>query len=81
MTTFGHRKIKAKRKPCRCSWCGEMIEKGEPAESWVHVDVRDFGAVTVHPECAEVIEEYAIDEGGEFTWTCGDGERPARETK
>ena len=59
-----HRAIKSVRKPRRCFWCAEMIEKGESAITWSGVFEGDFSTTTVHPECWGAICEMPYPEDG-----------------
>lgn len=50
------REIKACRKPHRCHWCGELVEKGQPAVRVTGTWDGDFGQSHWHPECNAVIK-------------------------
>jgi len=39
------------RKPHRCTWCGEWIEKKKPAQYRSGVHEGDFHSDYFHPEC------------------------------
>jgi len=58
------RKEVTTRKPRRCVWCGEPIEKGERAVYITGKIDGDFFAVYMHPECHHAMvngspEEYS----------------------
>ena len=55
------------RKPRRCSWCGEMMRKGEEAETYPFIFEGEIDHVTAHPECKIYgIDEYDYGEGFEL---------------
>ena len=49
--TFHHSSVKRSRKQRHCDWCAEMIEIGQPYESYRWADGSDGGTVRMHPEC------------------------------
>jgi hypothetical protein len=53
MPHFCKQQIKAAKKPHRCTWCGELIKKGEPYEKQVGTHDGDFYTNKIHPECVE----------------------------
>jgi hypothetical protein len=40
------------RKPHVCTWCGEVIKKGEKYRKSVFVDAGNFYPLKLHPECS-----------------------------
>lgn len=48
--------VTACAKPHRCHWCGERIEKGQPATKVAGVWDGDFGQSYYHPECDAVLQ-------------------------
>ena len=66
------------RKPHRCSWCDEMIKKGELHEAWTMFDDGRADTVRVHIECGEAIQDVYDDEwepgGHSRGCTCEHGE-------
>jgi hypothetical protein len=69
--TLGFRTVKAVRKPTRCSYCGENIEKGQPCRKWLWVERGDVCDCRMHPECWQA----HVDSGEEYFDECGQ-ERP-----
>jgi len=66
--TFQHQSVKKSRKRRRCDWCGEMIDVGQPYDSYRFVTFGDAGTVRMHPECLAASGEVAKQEGGWFEW-------------
>ena len=62
--TFHEQSVKASRKVRRCDWCGELIQIGQPYESYRWRDGSDGGTVTMHPECLQAMERTYREEGG-----------------
>lgn len=50
--------VRAVRKPHRCAWCAERVEKGESAQYRAYVFDGDFGSDWMHPECADAMARY-----------------------
>ena len=68
---FGDAKTVKIRKPRPCDFCGEMLEKGQPAVTWTYAD-QGLQSVSLHPECHAVLQERGRDDD-EFS--CGDSPR------
>ena len=49
--TFHHNSVKRSRKERHCDWCAEMIEIGQPYESYRWRESGDCYTVCMHPEC------------------------------
>lgn len=63
------------RKPHRCIWCWQSIQKGEAYVYEASVNHGDLQSHHFHPECYEAMHEAADYEGGYVEWTPG-MERP-----
>jgi hypothetical protein len=65
--------VKSARKQHQCSWCGEVIDTGQP---YMRYRWYGDGAITVkqHPECYAAMNEQ-IDFEGEVTFSPGDNPR------
>ncbi len=68
MRTFQHQSVKKSRKRRRCDWCGELIDVGQPYDSYRFATFGDAGTVRMHPECLTASGEMARQEGGWFEW-------------
>lgn len=57
MSFLSKRHIKATRKACRCDWCSEPIEIGQPKVylAWM---CDGFNKASLHPECDEANIEW-----------------------
>ena len=75
MASFHEQSVKRSRKRRRCDWCGELIEIGQPYESYRWADGGDVGTVTMHPECLAAMDRAAKAEGGNIVWSPGDFRR------
>lgn len=64
------------KKQHRCEWCWQFIEAGETYNRYRFYADGEAGTVKMHPECYEVMQDEASNEGGWFEWTPGQ-ERPA----
>lgn len=51
-------KVKKTRHDCRCDWCSERIDKGDPSVSVSGVFEGDFYRGRYHPECSAAIRRY-----------------------
>mgnify|MGYP001560514442 CR=1 FL=1 len=60
----------------RCTWCWQLIAKGETYMRYRFFNGGDAGTCKMHPECYEAMEQAAQEEGGWFEWAPG-MERPA----
>ena len=69
--TFHEQSVKASRKTRRCDWCGELIEIGQPYESYRWRDGSDGGTVLMHPECLQAMGRTSREEGGWIDWDRG----------
>lgn len=58
MSFFEVRQIKSVRKACRCYWCGETINLGEPKTATAAVYDSDFQSTNFHPECYNALERW-----------------------
>lgn len=56
------------RKPHRCTACGDLIDKGQPAHAWTSVDCTMFTA-HLHDECGNDVLNHCFSCG-----KCGDGD-------
>lgn len=73
-------KVRAARKPHRCTWCGEVIEVGQPYERWMSVD--DFMQTNkAHPECVIAMNRLAKEEGGTTEFEPGSFKRGSTEDR
>lgn len=77
MRTFNIQSVTKSRKQRRCDWCGEMIDAGQPYESYRFATDGDAGTVRMHPECLVASGEVAKQEGHWFEWDFGDFRRGA----
>lgn len=64
------------KKQHRCDWCWQFVEVGETYKRYRYYNGGDVGTVKMHPECHDVMQDEAREEGGWFEWTPGQ-ERPA----
>lgn len=64
------------KKQHRCGWCWQFVDAGETYKRYRYYNCGDAGTVKMHPECYDVMQEEAREEGGWFEWTPGQ-ERPA----
>ena len=64
------------QKKHRCEWCWQFIEVGETYKRYRFYADGDVSTVKMHPECYEVMQDEASNEGGWLEWTPGQ-ERPA----
>ena len=58
----------------QCTWCGQLIEKGESHSTWKSVDDTWFTS-RMHPECEEALDE-DVRLGGETEYLPFDNDRP-----
>lgn len=63
------------RKRHRCTWCWEFIEPGDQYKRYRAYSDGDASTIKMHPECLEVMEDEAREEGGWIEWIPG-RERP-----
>jgi len=70
-TMFHEKSIAAARKEHNCSWCGELIEVGQPYNSYRLEEMT----VKMHPECYTALGEAADEEGGWIEFCPGDFSR------
>ena len=56
MSVFHRRAIKRSRKPRTCTWCGELVEIGQPYQSYRWAEGGDAGTVVLHPECGDAMD-------------------------
>lgn len=75
MTTFHEQSVKRSRKRRQCTWCLEMIERGQPYESYRFADGGNVGLVVLHPECMVAQQEMAKIEKYGLEWSPGDFKR------
>jgi len=71
MTFFIHRHIRCTRIPCRCLWCYQTIEAGQPCD--VHLTKwgeDDFSEDRYHPECWAAFDTLPVEE--QESWSPGD---------
>ena len=64
------------RKTHRCTWCGELIDKGE---SYTHERSVYDGYMQSqhwHPECLSAMRDEASVDGGVVEWITGEQSRP-----
>jgi len=81
MSFFTIKQIKATRKKCRCYWCFEPIDVGQPKTTTATIWEGDFQANTFHPECFEALDKWQS-ETGEDQWPGqGDMKRGSTEPK
>ena len=73
--TFHEQSVKASRKVRRCDWCGELIQIGQPYESYRWRDGSDGGTVVMHPECRQAMGRTSDEEGGWIDWDRGENVR------
>lgn len=78
MSFYRNQQIKAVRKQRQCTWCGEMILKGEPANYYATTYEGEFQDGYLHPECGPPCATYCrkYDE-----YTLGEGQRGKPELK
>ena len=72
-----HPEMRTARKSRRCTWCGEMINKGE---RYSHQRVKVDGDPSVndlHPECNAALDACVAEEGGSVTFDLYGQPRPA----
>ena len=75
MSSFHEKSVAKSRKRRRCTWCAEIIETGQPYESYRFADSGDVGHVILHPECMVAQLEMGRREKYGFTWSPGDFKR------
>ena len=73
--TFHTQIVQRSRKKRQCSWCGELIEIGDPYNAYRFRDGGDTGKVIMHPECYVAMVVVADEEGDCFEWGVGDFNR------
>ena len=74
MTFSTHRHIKRTRKSCRCVWCNETIDVGQPCDAQVIKWGRsDLYSIRFHPECWAAFCTLQIEE--QESWGHGDFRR------
>jgi hypothetical protein len=73
--TFHTQIVQRSRKRRQCSWCGELIEIGDPYNSYRFSAAGDTGKVIMHPECHAAMRVVAAKEGDGFEWSVGDFNR------
>lgn len=57
--TWGYEAIKKSRKPHKCTWCREGIERGSPYIRWRSKNYSDDPlAARMHPECEKAMHEW-----------------------
>jgi hypothetical protein len=78
--TFHHTSVKASRKERHCDWCAEMIEIGQPYESYRWADGSDGGTVRMHPECYAAMQQECQD-NPDVEWCAGDYVRGSTRTR
>jgi hypothetical protein len=49
--------VKRTRRACRCRWCDELIEAGQPSV-YVAGLYEDFFTARFHPECDEAVSRW-----------------------
>lgn len=64
------------KKQHRCDWCWQFVNAGETYKRYRYYNGGDVGTVKMHPECHDVMQDEAREEGSWFEWTPGQ-ERPA----
>ena len=64
------------KKQHRCDWCWQFVNADETYKRYRYYNGGDVGTVKMHPECHDVMQDEAREEGGWFEWTPGQ-ERPA----
>lgn len=57
------RQVKSCAKPHRCFWCGEKIEKLQPATRYAGVYDGDFSCLYFHIECWEASIQWQKENG------------------
>jgi len=77
--TFWHQSVTKSRKRRRCDWCGEMIDIGQPYDSYRFATSGNAGTVRMHPECLEASDEMAKQGGGWIEWDIGEFRRGSTE--
>ncbi len=58
MSFYTTRHVKKTRKLCKCEWCWEPINPGEPSVYVSGVWEGDFSTQRYHPECNEAITKW-----------------------
>ena len=81
MRTFQHQSVTKSRKRRRCDWCGELIDIGQPYDSYRFVTFGNAGTARMHPECLEVFGDVAKQEGGWFVRAFGEFRRGSTEPR
>ena len=83
MRTFQHQSVTKSRKPRRCDWCGQMIDVGQPYDSYRYrfVAFRNACTVRMHPECLEAFGALAKREGGWLEWGLGEFRRGSTDAR
>ena len=81
MRTFQYQSVARSRKRRQCDWCGEMIDIGQPYDSYRFALSGDAGTVRMHPECFAASGEVAKQEGVWFSWDFGDFRRGSTEQR
>jgi hypothetical protein len=79
--TFQHQSVKKSRKRRRCDWCGELIDIGQPYDSYRFATSGNAGTARMHPECLEASGDVAKQEGGWFEWDLGEFRRGSTEPR
>lgn len=63
----------------RCTWCWQGIDAGDEYKRYRWFGYGDAATIKMHPECYDLMQEMAIEEGGYIEWTPG-MERPQKGT-
>ena len=74
MAFCSEQKLVFARKNHRCTWCGQVIQKGVGYWSWTGVIDNGWSTSKVHLECLEPLDEECHENGGEYEPFCN--ERP-----
>jgi uncharacterized protein YycO len=63
MRTYQHQSVTKSRKRKRCDWCGELIDVGQPYDSYRFVAFGNAGTARMHPECNSASGDVVKQEG------------------
>ena len=58
MSFYSIKQVQSARKKCRCYWCGESVNIGEPKTATATVWEGDFHSDSFHPECHDALKAW-----------------------
>lgn len=68
MSFFNVKTVARSRKPSRCHWCDERIQKGDPKITVSSMYEGDFVFARLHPECWAASQRWHKENPNEDEW-------------